>query len=214
MAKEKEVRKITLGLILSWIFGIIWLFAGFIYLVGGSFIWGLVYLVMAMVIFQPANKILKEKWNIELSRSIKITVIIVGIIILMYTGDVDKLILQSQTPQQEIPAQQITAPVVKQIEPESWYEVVSFTGSNARKTDSFKINSEKWRYTVSCSSGSGFNLQLFDVEDSSGRDVDRILLGQCGSAEPNYVYSGLGEVLHKKYTNFFHTTMCLIVGRN
>jgi len=76
---------------------------------------------------------------------------------------------------------------------DGWYEVTSFTGSNARKTDSFKINSNKWRYTASCSSGTGFNLIVYDVNNPGGTYVDTVLLGQCGKSEPNYVYSGPGE---------------------
>ena len=79
------------------------------------------------------------------------------------------------------------------VDSEGWYEVVSFTGSNARKTDSFKINSNKWRYTASCASGSGFNLIVYDVANPGGMYVDTILMGQCGKAEPNYVYKGPGE---------------------
>ncbi|MBI2124945.1 hypothetical protein HYU08_00140 [Candidatus Woesearchaeota archaeon] len=79
------------------------------------------------------------------------------------------------------------------VDSEGWYEVTSFTGSNARKTDSFKINSNKWRYTASCSSGTGFNLIVYDINNPGGMYVDTVLLGQCGKTEPNYVYSGSGE---------------------
>jgi len=76
---------------------------------------------------------------------------------------------------------------------DGWYEVTSFTGSNARKTDSFKIHSNKWRYTASCSSGTAFNLLVYDVNNPGGIYIDFVPLGKCGKAEPNYMYSGPGE---------------------
>jgi hypothetical protein len=91
MTKNKEVRKVTLGLIVSWIFGVIWLLNVPFYLFTGSFVWALTFLIMALAILPPMNKVYKEKLNFEISRGTKFLIIIVGIIVLMWSTNVGKV---------------------------------------------------------------------------------------------------------------------------
>lgn len=80
MSKEKEIKKITLGGIFSWVFGIIFALTA----LGSfsfSFFTGIIFLIMAAVLLPPVNKIFKEKLHFELSTGVKIAIIIIGFII-------------------------------------------------------------------------------------------------------------------------------------
>jgi len=129
MVKEKEVRKITSGLILSWVLGV--LFAGnfIVYLLLRQPIPTIASFVIAIVLLPPTNKIIKDKLNFELSRSLKITIVIIGIISMMFTGDVEKLnSLLEDDSRQDIPAPQIiTQPTIIQKPAETKQKVKSAT---------------------------------------------------------------------------------------
>ena len=90
---HKNVKKITLWGVLSWIFG--WTFGVLFVLTGlgvfasSEFVPGLTILIMGAVLLPPMNKIFKEKMNLELSKGIKITIIIIGFIIVGMTADTD-----------------------------------------------------------------------------------------------------------------------------
>jgi len=86
---QKEIKKITLGGILSWIFGIIFAFAGLGAFTSSSFVAGFTMLIMGAVLLPPVNKLFKEKMNFELSKGIKIAIIIIGLIIFSMTINTD-----------------------------------------------------------------------------------------------------------------------------
>ncbi len=86
---HKEVKKITLGGILSWIFGIIFALAGLGAFTSSSFVAGFTMLIMGAVLLPPMNKLFKEKMNFELSKGIKIAVIIIGFIVVGMTMNTD-----------------------------------------------------------------------------------------------------------------------------
>lgn len=79
-------KKITVGLILSWIFGIFFALTGII-AVFSEPIPGIVMLIMAAVLLPPVIKFVDEKWKIHLSSGVKIVVIIIGFIIFGSTID-------------------------------------------------------------------------------------------------------------------------------
>lgn len=78
----KEVKKITLGLILSWIFGILFLLAGMGVIAQGSYILGILVMLCSAMIIPYFNKIVAEKFHFEISGGIKFVLVIV-IFILM-----------------------------------------------------------------------------------------------------------------------------------
>ncbi len=79
---EKEVKKITLGYILSWIFGILFLLFGMGTIPDHPFIGVLIILLSALVI-PYTNGLLREKYNIEISGGV---VFVIVIIILILSG--------------------------------------------------------------------------------------------------------------------------------
>lgn len=84
--QAKSSKKITVGLILGWIFGILFALTGIISVFSEP-IPGIVMLIMAAVLLPPINKLVDEKWKLHLSGGMKIVVIIIGFIIFGSTID-------------------------------------------------------------------------------------------------------------------------------
>lgn len=88
MEKEKSVKKITLGGILSWIFGVLFILGGIGITIASIetknlqlFISALILFFIAFVLLPPSNKFMINKLKFELSGGIKIAVVIVGLIV-------------------------------------------------------------------------------------------------------------------------------------
>lgn len=77
----KEHKRITLGLVLSWIFGVLFGISGLTFLFTGSIVSGGSLILASLVLLPPVNKLVKDKWNFELSRGLKITLVIILFII-------------------------------------------------------------------------------------------------------------------------------------
>ncbi len=81
MGKEThEVKKITAGLILSWIFGILFLIFGMGIIGTGAPISGIIIILCAMMIIPYFNKLIAEKLHLEISGGVKFILIIIILI--------------------------------------------------------------------------------------------------------------------------------------
>lgn len=89
MTEQTTSKKITVDLILSWIFGILFALTGIISVFSEP-VPGIVMLIMAAVLLPPVNKLVDEKWKFHLSGGIKAVVIIIGFIIFGSTVDTSK----------------------------------------------------------------------------------------------------------------------------
>lgn len=86
MSETQSSKKISVGLVLSWIFGVLFGLTGIISVFSEP-IPGIVMLAMATILLPPVNKLVDEKWKFHLSGGIKVVVIIVGLIIFGSTVD-------------------------------------------------------------------------------------------------------------------------------
>ena len=94
-------KKISVGLILSWIFGVLFALTGIVSVFSEP-IPGLVMLVMAAVLLPPVTKLVDQKWKFHLSKGMKIVVIIIGFIIFGATIDTSNVsTTQQNEPQKE-----------------------------------------------------------------------------------------------------------------
>ena len=91
-------KKITFGLILSWIFGILFALTGIISVFFKP-IPGIVMLIMAAVLLPPITKLVDQKWKFHLSSGVKVIVIIIGLIIFGSTIDTSNTKSQNKQPQ-------------------------------------------------------------------------------------------------------------------
>lgn len=95
--KKKQIKRITLGGIISWILGVSFVLSGVSY-ISDSFLAGFTYLIMGIVLLPPMNKLFKEKLNFEFSRGMKIAIIVIGALVISTNTDViQKEISQEQT---------------------------------------------------------------------------------------------------------------------
>lgn len=79
-------NKITVGLILSWIFGAFFALLAFIFVFSEP-IPAFILLFMAMVILPPIHKRLHERWEVKLSRGLKVTALSFGFVAFSYAID-------------------------------------------------------------------------------------------------------------------------------
>lgn len=97
MAEEKGVKKITVGSVFSWIFGILFLLAGVGLLGQGSFVAGIIVILCAAMIIPYFNKLIAQKFHYEISGGIKFVLVIV-ILITMGIAMANQPATNAQTP--------------------------------------------------------------------------------------------------------------------
>ncbi len=78
---KKKKHKITVGLILSWMFGSVFTLIGYGLVTSGSFFSGLIVMLGSLFLIPPIQNIVADKLNIKTSKGIKWVVAIVVIII-------------------------------------------------------------------------------------------------------------------------------------
>lgn len=97
----KETKKITLGLILSWVLGVIFGISGVSFLFTGSIVSGGSLILASLILLPPMNRFSKEKFNLELSRGLKIILVIILLVIYaVYSSSSDISRLDTNTNQQ------------------------------------------------------------------------------------------------------------------
>jgi hypothetical protein len=72
---KKEPKKITLGLVLAWIFGVIFALGGLGMTFSGSAVAGISLLLAGLLLLPPITKLIREKMNFELSTGLKVTIV-------------------------------------------------------------------------------------------------------------------------------------------
>jgi len=82
--KKEEVKKVDLGLILGWIFGILFFFGTFNNLIGLNFKIALTFLIMGAAIFPPLLNLYKKKFNFKISSGLKIIIVIIGFFLVFF----------------------------------------------------------------------------------------------------------------------------------
>ncbi len=125
---DKEVKKITLGHVLSWIFGTLFLLSGAINIINAPFS-SMIIILCSIMIIPYFNKIISEKLGFELSGGIKFVLVIIILITIgiseqkgwgIYNGNVDPNQVPMNTGQdssvnQQIVPQVTTTPLTEQI---------------------------------------------------------------------------------------------------
>ncbi len=78
MSKEThEVKKITAGLIFSWIFGVLFLLMGVGVIITGGYISGVIIILCSVIIIPYFNQLILEKFHVELSGGVKWILVII-----------------------------------------------------------------------------------------------------------------------------------------
>lgn len=161
---QQKSKKISVGLVLSWVFGVLFGLTGIISVFSEP-IPGIIMLVMAAVLLPPINKLVDKKWKLHLSGGIKVVTIIIGFFIFSTTVDTSSTVkqqdIQPKTQQGQQPAiskteqpkeeQQITndKPAIqdeqtdKQVDEEQPQTETQVQKTNEEKTEIIPTSEEK-----------------------------------------------------------------------
>lgn len=74
---SKKVKKITLGFVLSWLFGILFGLSGIGFAVTGYFGAGIPLILISLILLPPLNKFIEERFNFQLSGGLKLVIVII-----------------------------------------------------------------------------------------------------------------------------------------
>jgi hypothetical protein len=85
MVKEKKVKKITVGFIFSWIFGVLFSLSG-IGLLTSNIFGGIIVIFLSLLITPIGNNILNNKFNFEISAGIKFLLVIIIFVVFGFSG--------------------------------------------------------------------------------------------------------------------------------
>lgn len=80
--EEHQIKRVTVGSVLGWIFSLIFIVTAFSALIRAEFIQSFILLIMALVLLPSVDRMIREKAHFELSTGVKVLIIIVGFIIL------------------------------------------------------------------------------------------------------------------------------------
>lgn len=100
--KTSPERKITVSFFITWALGLLMVFAGFSYLFSQPVVALLSFLV-AIIVLPPATKYIKEKYNLSLSKGLKIIVVI---LLLALIGNIRDDISDTSASPQEIASEE------------------------------------------------------------------------------------------------------------
>ena len=102
-SNKEQTKKITLGLLLSWIFGIFFGLIGIAFVVDGLFGAGIPSIIISIFLLPPINKLIASKFNFDLSKGVKITFVIILFIISVINVPNNELSDNSKVTQEPTP---------------------------------------------------------------------------------------------------------------
>ena len=107
---SKEVNKITLGNILSWLFGSLFLLMGIGIIGTGSPASGIIIILCSAMIIPYFNKIIAEKYNVKISGGVKFLLFLIIFVALGFsianTTQTEKSVTSSSAQENTHPKQQ------------------------------------------------------------------------------------------------------------
>jgi hypothetical protein len=162
MSEQKKVRKITLGLIFGWIFGVIFSISSLATFPTDILVGGL-YLIAALLALPPVGKLLKDKANISLSGGVKFVLIVILLIIIgtqMASGigaRIDSTYYNAKPPS----GAKTTTPLVTKTSktatpivaesPKEYVEIFTFAGNGHKKSEPFVVKGSRFKIEYDCS---------------------------------------------------------------
>ena len=183
MNETQQSKKISVDLVLSWMFGILFALTG-ISSVFSEPIPGIIMLTMAAILLPPVNKLVDEKWKFHLSGGIKIILIFIGLIVFGSTVDTSNTTKQKDNQLQVQQEQQQTILETDQSKDELGLteEKLSDTTNNEQANKTEKIE------TIPPSNNEPESeSQKLPIETKSNSETgaDTIIENHCQSEWPN-----------------------------
>jgi len=186
----KEIKKIGLRLILTWIFSIIFIVGG-VGIMIDSFFSGIITILAGIIILPPFKKILKEKVNIELSGWLKVIIVLILLVIAGNFLTNDDTTNYNQNSELTIPDNSQQTQDNSNSASKSWYDLTSFKGKDNKNTDTFKIQGNKFKLIYTVNPANDYSLfSIFVYEESNNIYKDYISLDS--GTDSSIIYKGPG----------------------
>lgn len=202
-----ENKKISVGLILGWVVGVVLFITG-IANIASNILPGILLLVASVIAIPPIVKIVEEKIKHELSGGVKILAVVVLVIL---AGTFMVKSGTTENPQNNVPAASSPetnnainsdqpAPAVQQTEKpqqptqpaavqpgKSYQQIFVFSGNGAKKSEPFTITGSRFRIRYDCS---GDLCQAFLYRN--GRTAG-VIMNAMGPVKDETIEYGAGE---------------------
>ena len=175
-------RKITLGWVLGWIFGVFFFVPG-VMLLFQQPLPGLAMLLAAIILLPPALHLIQKKWNFHLSGGLKFVLILVFLGIA--GGTIDRAEIEEMNgsaAQQPGSAQQAVATQ------KSYVPVFTFKGNGIKKSEPFTITGSKFRVKYDCN---GQLCQAWLKSPNNAFKMD-IIMNTTGSTKDESIFYSAG----------------------
>jgi hypothetical protein len=184
MSEEKHIKKITLGLVLGWGFGVVMAISGITWLFSKP-LTGILILLISAILLPPVNKFVEDKLKFIISGGLKFVLIIVllGLIGASMLSNPSLKINSDQTINQ------------KQTESKSWYEIKTFSGKGNQDTSSFAVTGDKVKITATtCCGSSGIGTYSgIDLKSDNGEHLSGVGL----TISTDGAEKGQGETIYR-----------------
>lgn len=142
--EDKVVRKITLGFVLGWIFGVMFLLAGFVSIFSTGVLVGLLMMLMGFILLPPANSLLANKLGFVISGGLKFVLILVLFVVIGIVAGNKAKEEGFTIKDTEDSIFDDTAEVEDKVETKKEYQLLTtFTGEGDKDTESFSVTSNK-----------------------------------------------------------------------
>jgi len=177
----KEVKKITLGSIFSWVFGILFLLAG-VGSIPNSPIAGIIIILCSAMIIPYFNHLIAEKWNIKISGGVKFLLTIIIFIAMGFAMANDMATQATETqPTQNVEETTQPTPPQKEFTSKTYDDLWKVFNPDSKYTDlqkeqffneNFKNKYVEWTGTVKDVDASILNNLKLYIEQRSKGDFD------------------------------------------
>ncbi len=188
-SSESKAKHITLGFIISWIAGILFLILGISTMIKDSFIGGLSFLVASAVIMPPATTFIKNKFNFTLSGVLKFVVVIILLVIAFTTMKAPKSETPVSTGTDTTTATEKSADVVSAPSAKTYQQVFTFSGKGAKKSEPFTITGDRFKVKYDCV-GDLCQAFLYKIGSSF---TSGLIMNSQGSIKDETIFYGAGE---------------------
>ncbi len=179
---KKEIKKITVGLILSWglgtlafISGVIWLFI--------HFLTGILILLLAAVLLPPVNKLVADRFKFSISWGLKFILVIILLSLIGATQGT-RTLEKVEKGKEKIGVESVAT--------KSYQEVFTFSGDGAKKSEPFTITGDRFKIVYECTGDPALTLcQAFVYEVSSA--LPQLIVNTNKPIKDETVIYGSGE---------------------
>lgn len=149
-SNKDEIKKLTLSRVLAYLFGALFLLAGVTTLFS-SFMVGIVFIVISIVLFPPLYQLLESKTKVHLSKSLRvvITIILLGVAGTLFSNIAVDSVVEKSNQEGSNTAIEKSIPTK-----EEYTEIITLKGKGNQNSASFNVTEKKVRLTATTTGGS------------------------------------------------------------